>query len=74
MLLTVSCVSAEVKREIPELSFPEFPEYEWYEVESAERIVIPADYFIGLAKFRNEYDGLIDEYTILKEKCNEFEN
>lgn len=64
LLLGTSCktTKVEIKREILDLDFPSFPLIDAEYLEDENKVKIPLDDFIELAKFKVDYDGLKEYY------------
>lgn len=67
ILLTTSCTTTkvEIKREIPLMLFPSFPVVDGEFLEEEESVKISLDDYTKLAKFKIDYDGLIEYYNKL---------
>lgn len=74
MLQVTSCatkIKNEIKYVMPEYNLPDFPVCNDFRVLNDNEVVIDADFFISLAKFKNEYEEYCEWYSITMQLINE---
>lgn len=68
LLLVASCATTEkivevkVEYRVPDYALPVFPVCSSYDVADDDWIMIPSDFFMNLAKFKNEYKEFVRWY------------
>lgn len=70
MLLMQSCATTKIEyvRDLPELSWPEFPIIQSQYLENENKILLMLDDFISIAEFKIDYETLKQYYNELQEK------
>lgn len=69
IMLVMSCATTKVEIEyrVPDYVLPDFPVCSGYEItDDNEWVIISADYFIQIAKFKNEYKEFCAWYEVMK--------
>lgn len=68
MLLVTSCATTktEIEYRVPDYVLPDFPVCPGYEEVEDDWILIPVDWFLNVAKFKNEYKEFCDWYGKVK--------
>lgn len=68
LLLVMSCVTTktEIIYKVPDYVLPVFPVCSEYDVQDDDWIVVPVDWFLNVAKFKNEYKEFCTWYNNMK--------